>query len=122
MTGSMLGLVIALGSSATEAGDGMAVIDAQIAAHAGRSGVYVLERGEEALLARAWLADHAREAIEVQYFIWSTDNIGVLASEALLRCRARCACARDRGRPADRRAGCSVIGAGAAPQYRDSHL
>lgn len=89
MTGSMLGLVIALGSSATEAGDGMAVIDAQIAAHAGRSGVYVLERGEEALLARAWLADHAREAIEVQYFIWSTDNIGVLASEALLRAAER---------------------------------
>ena len=67
----------------------MAFIDAQIAAHAGRSGVYVLERGEEALLARAWLADHARKAIEVQYFIWSTDNIGMLAAEALLRAAER---------------------------------
>ena len=63
----------------------MAYIDRQIAAHAGKTGVYVLERGEDALLARAWLTDHAQTSIEVQYFIWSTDNIGILASEALLR-------------------------------------
>lgn len=64
-------------------------IDAQIAANAGKSGVYVLERGEEALLARAWLADHAEKSIAVQYFIWSTDNVGILASEALLRAAER---------------------------------
>jgi putative cardiolipin synthase len=64
-------------------------VEGQIAAHAGQSGVYVLERGEEALLARAWLADHARHSIEAQYFIWSTDNIGILASEALLRAAER---------------------------------
>jgi len=56
-----------------------------IAAHPGKSGAYVLEKGEEALLARAWLVDHATASIDVQYFIWSTDNIGILASEALLR-------------------------------------
>jgi putative cardiolipin synthase len=67
----------------------MAFIDAQIAAHAGKSGVYVLDTGTEALLARAWLADHAQESIEVQYFIWSTDNIGILAAEALLRAADR---------------------------------
>ncbi|MGZ9075218.1 MAG: phospholipase D-like domain-containing protein [Burkholderiaceae bacterium] len=67
----------------------MAVIDAQIAANAGKSGVYVLDTGAEALLARAWLADHARESIEVQYFIWSTDNIGILAAEALVRAAER---------------------------------
>jgi len=67
----------------------LAFIDAQIAAHAGKSVVYVLETGEEALLARAWLADHARESIDVQYFIWSTDNIGILAAEALLRAAER---------------------------------
>lgn len=33
----------------------MAFIDAQIAANAGKSGVYVLDTGAEALLARAWL-------------------------------------------------------------------
>ena len=67
----------------------MAFIDAHIAKNAGKSGVYVLDTGEEALLARAWLADNARKSIEVQYFIWSTDNIGILAAEALLRAAER---------------------------------
>jgi cardiolipin synthase C len=67
----------------------MAIVDAQIAANPGKTGVYVLETGEEALLARAWLVDQARESIEVQYFIWSTDNIGILAAEALLRAADR---------------------------------
>lgn len=53
------------------------------------TGVYVLEKGEEALLARAWLADWAKETIDVQYFIWSTDNVGILAAEALLRAAER---------------------------------
>jgi cardiolipin synthase C len=69
--------------------DGRAFIDQQIASHPASTGTYVLEKGEEALLARAWLADHARTSIEVQYFIWSTDNIGILASEALLRAAGR---------------------------------
>ncbi|OQX17125.1 MAG: phospholipase D family protein [Desulfobulbaceae bacterium A2] len=67
----------------------MAHIDMQIDAHPGVSGAYVLETGEEALLARAWLADHAQRTIEVQYFIWSADNIGILAAEALLRAAGR---------------------------------
>ena len=54
-----------------------------------KSGVYVLENGEDSLLTRAWLADQARDSIEVQYFIWSTDNIGILATEALLRAADR---------------------------------
>jgi putative cardiolipin synthase len=65
------------------------VIDDAVRAHAGLSGSLVLERGDEALLARAWLVDHARSSVEVQYFIWSTDNIGILASEALLRAAQR---------------------------------
>jgi putative cardiolipin synthase len=71
------------------AGDDLSLVDAQIAAHPNQSGIYVLDTGEEALLARAWLADHAQKTIEVQYFIWSTDNIGILASEALLRAADR---------------------------------
>ena len=67
----------------------IADVDRQLAAHPGQSGAYVLEKGSEALVARAWLADHARESIEVQYFIWSTDNIGILAAEALLRAAGR---------------------------------
>lgn len=65
------------------------VITPLLAAHPGKSGAYVLERGEEALRARAWLTDHAQATIDVQYFIWSTDNIGILASEALLRAADR---------------------------------
>jgi len=68
---------------------GLEFIDQQIAEHEGLTGVLVLDKGEEALLARAWLADHATESIEVQYFIWSSDNIGKLATEALLRAAER---------------------------------
>ncbi len=69
--------------------DSLSFIDSQIAAHPQQSGVYVLDTGEDALVARAWLADHAQKSIEVQYFIWSADNIGILASEALLRAADR---------------------------------
>ncbi|MGH1351713.1 MAG: phospholipase D family protein [Methyloligellaceae bacterium] len=54
-----------------------------------KTGLYVLEKGEEALLARSWLADHAQTSIDVQYFIWSSDNIGTLAAEALLEAAER---------------------------------
>ena len=64
-------------------------IAAQIASHPNKAGVYVLDKGEDALIARAWLADYAKQTIEVQYFIWSDDNIGTLASEALLRAADR---------------------------------
>jgi cardiolipin synthase C len=65
------------------------VIATQIAAHPGKTGVYVLDTGAEALLARAWLVENAKQSIEVQYFIWSSDNIGTLAAEALLRAAGR---------------------------------
>lgn len=79
----------AAGDSPTPPPTPTSIIDTHIAAHPNKSGVYVLDKGEEALIARAWLADHAQKSIEVQYFIWSTDNIGILASEALLRAADR---------------------------------
>jgi putative cardiolipin synthase len=89
----VLAAALAFGGAAPPAraaDDGaMAFIDAQIAANAGKTGVYVLDTGVEALLARAWLVEQARQTIEVQYFIWSTDNIGILAAEALLRAADR---------------------------------
>ena len=57
--------------------------------HPDKSGVYVLEKGEESLLTRAWFTYNASRTIDIQYFIWSTDNIGTLASEALLRAAER---------------------------------
>ena len=83
----LLLLIIACSAHATD--DSLTFIDSQITAHPQQSGVYVLDSGEDALVARAWLADHAQKTIEVQYFIWSADNIGILASEALLRAADR---------------------------------
>jgi cardiolipin synthase C len=60
-----------------------------LASHPDQTGAYVLDKGEEALLARAWLVDHAGSTIDVQYFIWSSDNIGTLATESLLRAADR---------------------------------
>ena len=76
-------------AAAAAAGFGREDIDSQIAAHPAQTGALVLERGEQSLLVRAWLADHARKSIDVQYFIWSVDNIGTLAAEALLRAAER---------------------------------
>jgi len=54
-----------------------------------KTGVYILEKGEESLIGRAWLAENASRTIDIQYFIWSTDNIGILAAENLLRAAER---------------------------------
>jgi cardiolipin synthase C len=54
-----------------------------------KTGVYILEKGEESLIGRAWLTENAARSIDVQYFIWSTDNIGTLAAEHLLRAAER---------------------------------
>ncbi len=82
-------LLVCASLGAVAAPAGMAVVDAEIAAHPGQTGAYILDTGESALRARAWLADHARHSIEVQYFIWSADNVGILATEALLRAAGR---------------------------------
>jgi len=86
----MLLLVFALpGAYANDAEGLVRSVEPLLDSHPGKSGAYVLEKGEEALLARAWLADHAQKSIDIQYFIWSTDNIGILASESLLRAAER---------------------------------
>jgi putative cardiolipin synthase len=54
-----------------------------------KTGVYILEKGEESLIGRAWLTENATRWIDVQYFIWSTDNIGTLAADHLLRAAER---------------------------------
>ena len=53
------------------------------------TGLYVLEKGEESLVGRAWLGQRATQSIDIQYFIWSTDNVGILAAEQLLRAAER---------------------------------
>ena len=53
------------------------------------TGVYVLEHGTEAMLSRAWLSEHAQETIDVQYFIFSADNIGLIAIDYLVKAAER---------------------------------
>lgn len=57
--------------------------------HPDQSAAITLERGELSLLTRAWLADNSRRTLDVQYFIWSADNVGRLAMESLLNAADR---------------------------------
>ncbi|MDE3246446.1 MAG: phospholipase D family protein [Acidobacteriota bacterium] len=88
-----LALVFALAQAAAAgpapAGEIASTVQSLQAPHPGKTGTYVLEEGEKSLLARSWLADKATRSIEIQYFIWSADNVGILATEALLRAAQR---------------------------------
>lgn len=55
----------------------------------GKSGAYVLEDGSGSMLLRAWLTQHAEKSIDIQYFIFSTDNIGLIACDYLVRAADR---------------------------------
>ena len=55
----------------------------------GKTGAYVLEDGSGSMLLRAWLTQHAVKSIDIQYFIFSTDNIGLIASDYLVRAADR---------------------------------
>jgi putative cardiolipin synthase len=54
-----------------------------------KTGVYLLEQGEQAMVSRAWLCQQAKEAIDVQYFIFANDNIGMIGTDLLLRAADR---------------------------------
>ena len=54
-----------------------------------KTGVYVLEDGGGSLITRAWLTEYAEESIDIQYFIFSTDNVGLLACDYLVRAADR---------------------------------
>lgn len=51
--------------------------------------VRVLEDGNAALLARAWLSGAAERSIDTQYFIFSADNVGLIAFDYLVRAAER---------------------------------
>ena len=60
------------------------------------TGVTVLEDGAGAMVARAWMAKKAVRTIDIQYFIFSTDNVGLIGADLLLRAAER---GSDRTRP-----------------------
>lgn len=54
-----------------------------------KTGVYVLESGSNSIVTRAWLSETAEKTIDIQYFIFSTDNIGLIACDYLVRAADR---------------------------------
>ena len=54
-----------------------------------KTGVYVLEDGGNAMVTRAWLCEYAEKSIDIQYFIFSTDNVGLIACDYLVRAADR---------------------------------
>ena len=54
-----------------------------------KTGVYVLEDGGGAMITRAWLSEYAEKTIDIQYFIFSTDNVGLIACDYLVRAADR---------------------------------
>lgn len=54
-----------------------------------KTGVYVLEDGGGSLITRAWLTNYAEKTIDIQYFIFSTDNVGLIACDYLVRAADR---------------------------------
>lgn len=53
------------------------------------TGAYVLEDGGTSLVARAWFTAHAAKSIDIQYFIFSMDNIGLIGCDYLVRAADR---------------------------------
>jgi putative cardiolipin synthase len=54
-----------------------------------QTGVCVLEDGSGSMVARAWLTEYAEKTIDIQYFIFSTDNVGLIACDYLIRAADR---------------------------------
>ena len=54
-----------------------------------KTGVYALEEGDISMIARAWLSESAEKTIDIQYFIFSADNVGLIALDYLLRAADR---------------------------------
>jgi phosphatidylserine/phosphatidylglycerophosphate/cardiolipin synthase-like enzyme len=54
-----------------------------------KTGVYVLEDGDGSMVTRAWLSEYAEKTIDIQYFIFATDNVGLIACDYLVRAADR---------------------------------
>lgn len=60
-----------------------------MATNQGRSGVYPLPHGPDALAMRVLLADTAQETLDAQYYIWHDDPSGLILLDALHRAALR---------------------------------
>src|SRR4029453_19513456 len=60
-----------------------------VVAHPGRAGLYALLDPHDAFGARVLLAAAADKSLDVQYYIWHKDHVGVLLFEALWQAAQR---------------------------------
>lgn len=68
---------------------GLSAVDSLTGYYKNKTGVFVLEDGGGSMVARAWLCENAQKTIDVQYFIFSTDNVGLIAVDYLVRAANR---------------------------------
>jgi len=54
-----------------------------------KTGVFSLEEGDISMIGRAWLSEASEKTIDIQYFIFSADNIGLIAVDYLIRAADR---------------------------------
>ncbi len=54
-----------------------------------KTGVFSLENGDEAMITRAWLSENAEKTIDIQYFIFALDNVGLIGVDYLVRAADR---------------------------------
>jgi phosphatidylserine/phosphatidylglycerophosphate/cardiolipin synthase-like enzyme len=54
-----------------------------------KTGVFPLEHGDGSMISRAWLCENAERTIDVQYFIFTADNVGLIAVDYLVRAADR---------------------------------
>lgn len=54
-----------------------------------QTGVMSLEEGETSMIARGWFTELAEKSIDIQYFIFSADNVGLIAVDYFLRAAER---------------------------------
>ncbi|MFZ4478270.1 MAG: phospholipase D family protein [Rhodoferax sp.] len=60
-----------------------------VAAHPGKTGIHTLVNPHDAFAARAVLAAAAEKSLDVQYYIWHADQVGLLLFEALWQAAER---------------------------------
>jgi len=56
----------------------------QVAAHPGKTGVFLLQRGRDAFAARALLARMSEKSLDIQYYMYHQDTVGGLLTYEVL--------------------------------------
>ncbi len=64
-------------------------LDSLLILNGHKTGVYTLEDGDGSMVARAWLCENAEKTIDIQYFIFTADNVGLIAADYLVRAAER---------------------------------